>query len=91
MRRVSKLQGRRILVMGGSSGMGFSVAEVALQNGPDVVISSSNEAKLLKAVDRLRGSISHAMMTPREPRISSVACDLGDAASLEENLTAALE
>lgn len=86
-RYISKLQGKRLLVFGGSSGIGFGVAEAALEYGVDVVISSSNQSKLDKAIDRL-----HAGINPTNaPSISSVICNLADAATLKENITAALE
>ncbi|EEY18882.1 short-chain dehydrogenase [Verticillium alfalfae VaMs.102] len=109
LRYVTKLQGRRLLVLGGSSGIGFSVAEAALEHGADVIISSSNEAKLRKAVDRLRtGIVNPAIplgsgpgsenqssgsgtLSEESPRISSVTCDLANAATLEKNIASALE
>ena len=49
------LEGQRVLVIGGSSGMGFAVAEAALGQGADVVIASSSTDKVQKAVERLGG------------------------------------
>ncbi|OBT54652.1 hypothetical protein VE04_05645 [Pseudogymnoascus sp. 24MN13] len=47
---VSKLAGTRCLVIGGSSGIGFGVAEALIQNGASsVTISSSSTAKISSA------------------------------------------
>nr|CCE67074.1 dehydrogenase [Fusarium fujikuroi] len=52
---VSKLAGSRVLVIGGSSGIGFGVAEAAIQNGASsVFISSSSQTKISSAIERLK-------------------------------------
>lgn len=43
----------QVLVIGGSSGIGFAVARAALGEGARVTIASSSEAKLSGALDRL--------------------------------------
>ncbi|KAJ4156391.1 hypothetical protein NW754_008019 [Fusarium falciforme] len=54
---VSKLAGKRVLVIGGSSGVGFGVAEAALQNGASsVFISSSSQSKISSAIERLKSN-----------------------------------
>ncbi|MCB2079981.1 MAG: SDR family oxidoreductase [Novosphingobium sp.] len=50
-----ELKGQRILVIGGSSGIGFAVARAALEQGAQVIIASSNEGKLDDALSRLGG------------------------------------
>jgi NAD(P)-dependent dehydrogenase (short-subunit alcohol dehydrogenase family) len=52
---VVKLEGQRVLVIGGSSGIGFAVAKAALEDGAQVTIASSNPDKLRGAVARLGG------------------------------------
>jgi NAD(P)-dependent dehydrogenase (short-subunit alcohol dehydrogenase family) len=47
------LEGSRILVIGGSSGIGFAVARAALDHGAQVTIASSSPGRLSDAVDRL--------------------------------------
>lgn len=49
------LDGQRILVIGGSSGIGWAVARAALAEGADVTIASSNAKKMAQAVERLGG------------------------------------
>jgi len=50
-----KLEGQRVLVIGGTSGMGFAVARGAAADGARVTIASSNPDKLRGALDRLGG------------------------------------
>lgn len=64
------LQGTRILVVGGGSGIGYAVAEAALAEGAEVLIASTNAEKLAAASERLGGA-PHARL------------DLTDEAGLE--------
>jgi NAD(P)-dependent dehydrogenase (short-subunit alcohol dehydrogenase family) len=48
-----KLDGQRVLVIGGSSGIGLAVAQAALERGARVTIASSSPEKLRNATDRL--------------------------------------
>ena len=48
------LAGRVILITGGATGIGFSIAEAALRNGADVIIASRNTEKLEKAKEQLK-------------------------------------
>lgn len=47
------LQGKRILVVGGASGIGFAIARAALQHDATVVIASSNAERIASAVKEL--------------------------------------
>ena len=49
------LAGKRILVVGGGSGIGFAVAKAAKAEGAEVVIASTDADKLQAASDRLGG------------------------------------
>lgn len=42
----NKLSGARILVIGGSSGIGYCVAEATLEFGASVIISSSQQSRI---------------------------------------------
>jgi NAD(P)-dependent dehydrogenase (short-subunit alcohol dehydrogenase family) len=53
---MSKLAKRNILLIGGTSGIGFAVAKQALSDGASITISSSSEEKVSRAVERLRAS-----------------------------------
>lgn len=50
-----KLEGQRVLVIGGSSGIGLAVAKAALEDGARVTIASSRPERLSEAVARLGG------------------------------------
>lgn len=63
------LEGRRALVTGGSSGIGYAMAEAIGRAGADVVIVARRPAELDKAVSRLR---EHGVTA------SSISADLGD-------------
>jgi NAD(P)-dependent dehydrogenase (short-subunit alcohol dehydrogenase family) len=53
-------------VIGGSSGIGFAVAEAALAEGAKVVIGSSSDANVQAAVGRLGAGASGAVANVRE-------------------------
>lgn len=50
----NKLQNSRILILGGSSGLGYAVTEATLEHGALVAISSSNESRIQAAVQKLK-------------------------------------
>ncbi|KXS15501.1 NAD(P)-binding protein [Gonapodya prolifera JEL478] len=60
----SKLAGKRVLVIGGTSGIGLAVASGALSYGASVVIASSSLTKVEAAVQRLR-STTQPLHAPR--------------------------
>ena len=65
------LDGKRVVVLGGSSGIGFAVAEAAARAGAAVVVASRRRARVDEAVARLpAGAEGHAL-------------DLTDAAAVE--------
>src|SRR6202030_2070702 len=49
------LQGKRVVVVGGSSGIGLAVAEQAASQGAKVVIVSSTAERVQKAVESIGG------------------------------------
>ncbi|KAI1781301.1 putative short chain dehydrogenase/ reductase [Hypoxylon cercidicola] len=53
---MAPISGQSILVIGGSSGIGFSVAKLALAENVRVVIASSSEAKVNDAIRRLKAA-----------------------------------
>ena len=61
------LQGKSILVVGGSSGIGFGVAKaVLLERASRVVIASSNKARVTEAKERLVAALSKAGLSAQE-------------------------
>lgn len=91
LKYVNKLQGHRVLVFGGSTGVGFAVAEAALEHGAQVIISSSNQTKLDAAVSRLSEHIKAANLGDPSKLISAKVCDLGNVDTVEENVIQAYE
>ena len=65
------LEGQRVVVIGGSSGIGLAVAECALADGAEVVVGSSNPANVEAVVQRLGNAASGS------------AVDVKDEASVE--------
>ncbi len=63
---VPSLRDQRVVVIGGSSGIGFAVAEAVLAEGASVVIGSSGEAKVQVALGRLGAGASGAVANVRE-------------------------
>jgi len=56
------LHGKHVVVIGGSSGIGLAVARAALDEGAQVTIASSQQAKVDAAVDRLGEGASGAAL-----------------------------
>ncbi|MER7498964.1 SDR family oxidoreductase [Nonomuraea pusilla] len=69
LRDLFSLRGRRALVTGGSSGIGYAMAEAIGRAGAEVVLVARRQAELDAAVRRLRG---HGVTA------SSISADLGD-------------
>ena len=57
MKQGNGLQGKRVVVLGGSSGIGLAVAEQASSQGANVVVVSSNPDRIQKAVQSLDGRV----------------------------------
>lgn len=53
-----KLSGKRVVVIGGTSGIGLAVAAGALEEGAEVRVGSSQEAKIERARAHLSGQVS---------------------------------
>ncbi|KAF2725305.1 NAD(P)-binding protein [Polychaeton citri CBS 116435] len=84
----SKLHGKHILVIGGSGGIGYGVAEAALEHGATVTISSSNPTRIENSVTSLGAAYPSAKGSNR---IHGEACDIGDASTAEANLATLLD
>jgi len=77
----TKLSGKHVLIIGGSSGIGFAVAEACLEQGASVTISSSKQSRIEEAIERL----SSAYPTKKE-KIAGYPCNLGEESTLESNV-----
>jgi NAD(P)-dependent dehydrogenase (short-subunit alcohol dehydrogenase family) len=72
------LQGKRIVVLGGSSGIGLAVAQAAAREGAAVVIASSRRARVEEALKTLpEGAEGHALDLTDEPAVRALFAGLG--------------
>lgn len=69
---LNKLQGQRVLLVGGTSGIGYGIAEASIENGATVIVASRRESSVASAVEELKKSYPDA-----KSRISGYTCDLG--------------
>jgi NAD(P)-dependent dehydrogenase (short-subunit alcohol dehydrogenase family) len=83
---INKLQGKRVLIFGGTSGIGYAVAEACIEHGATVFISGSNAEKLEKTVQRLKSSYPNIQAS----QVVTHVCDLSDASNLDKNLESLL-
>lgn len=51
------LKNKRVLITGGSSGIGFSIAKKCVQEGANVVITGRSESKLIEAKSKFNNSV----------------------------------
>jgi NAD(P)-dependent dehydrogenase (short-subunit alcohol dehydrogenase family) len=73
------LKGQRIVVIGGSSGIGFAVAARALGEGAHVVVGSSNAANVDAAMVRLGERVSGSAVDVRsEASVAEFFARIGD-------------
>jgi NAD(P)-dependent dehydrogenase (short-subunit alcohol dehydrogenase family) len=61
-----QLVGKKVVVVGGSSGIGLATAEMAQAEGADVIIASRNEERLNAAASKLKVSAATADVTSDE-------------------------
>ena len=71
------LDGKRVIVIGGASGIGFAVAALARQIGAEVVIASSTPANVDAAVARLPGAAGSTVDLRDETSIARFFENLG--------------
>ncbi|MGY4472892.1 SDR family oxidoreductase [Bradyrhizobium sp. USDA 3364] len=71
------LDGKRVIAIGGSSGIGFAVAALAQERGAEVVIASSNTANVDAAAARLPGSSGRTVDLRDEAGVSRFFAEVG--------------
>jgi len=77
----NKLVNARVLVLGGTSGIGYAVAEAAVDHGAFVIVSSSNPKKIQATIEQLQKSYPDS-----SSKVIGFPCDLGNPATLESNV-----
>lgn len=78
--KYQKLLNKHVLVIGGTSGIGFGVAEASLASGAQVSVSSSNQSRVDAAVEKLKGDFP-------DQKVAGYACDLSKP-TVEQDLEA---
>lgn len=81
----SKLVNSRILIFGGSSGIGYAAAEAVVENGATVFISSSSQKRVGEAVSRIQKTYPS-----KKEHVKGIVCNLGSE-DMESNIVAALK
>ncbi|KAF2681781.1 short chain dehydrogenase [Lentithecium fluviatile CBS 122367] len=77
----NKLQNARILIIGGSAGIGYGVAEACIEHGAHVVISSSNPTRVQTAVNKIKNAYPS-----KASNIIGLTVDLGKQDTLDSEL-----
>jgi NAD(P)-dependent dehydrogenase (short-subunit alcohol dehydrogenase family) len=72
------LHNKRVVILGGSSGIGLAVAEQAVSQDAKVVIASSNAERVQKTVESLgRNAQGYAVDLADEPAVETLFTNLG--------------
>jgi NAD(P)-dependent dehydrogenase (short-subunit alcohol dehydrogenase family) len=75
----TNLRGQRVIIIGGTSGLGFATAEAAAQEGAAVVVASSSRAKVDSAIARLPdGSEGHVLDLSNEEEVRAFFDRIGE-------------
>lgn len=74
---VLSLEGKRVVVIGGGSGIGFSVAALAQNLGAEVVIATSQAANVEAALGRLPGATGRTVDVRDEGMVATFFEELG--------------
>src|ERR1700739_4027852 len=74
---IMTLNGKRIVVLGGSSGIGLATARAALREGASVVIASSQQARVEQALSTLPGAEGYAVDLTDEAAVQAFFARIG--------------
>lgn len=81
---LNKLQNKRVLIIGGTAGIGYAVAEASVEHGAIVTIASSQQVNIDNAIQTLKASYPDAAN-----RINGHVCNI-DSPDVKANLTTLL-
>jgi len=65
------MQGQRVVVIGGTSGIGLAVARAALAEGAAVLVGSSSAAKVSAVAEKAPGAEAHAVDVTNEASVQA--------------------
>ncbi len=78
MEQENGLHNKRVVILGGSSGIGLAVAEQTASQGAKVVIASSNAERVEKAIESLGGNAQgHTLDLSDEQAVETLFAKLG--------------
>lgn len=73
------LENKKVVILGGSSGLGLATAQAAAEDGAEVIIVSSNQKRIDKALESLpKNSKGLAVSLDREENIKSLFNKIGN-------------
>lgn len=76
---MDNLKGKKVVILGGSVGIGFATAKAAAEEGAEVIIVSSNQERLNKALNQLPGNAqSFAVDLSDEQQIATLFTGIGN-------------
>ncbi|CAF3597932.1 unnamed protein product [Fusarium graminearum] len=79
MSPTNKLQDKLVIVIGGTSGIGFAVAKACVEHGAKVVVAGRSQGKVDGAIERLR------TVADEQSKVRGYICDLSSP-DVEENV-----
>jgi NAD(P)-dependent dehydrogenase (short-subunit alcohol dehydrogenase family) len=71
------MQNQRVVIIGGTSGIGLAVAKAAIADGASVVVASSSAEKVGKAKDRVPGAEARTIDVRDEANVQAFFAHLG--------------
>ena len=78
---MNSVESAKVLIIGGTSGAGFGVAEALLEHDASIIVSSSSEDRVKNAVKKLEEPCPSA-----EGRVQGIVCNLGSKDTLESEV-----
>jgi NAD(P)-dependent dehydrogenase (short-subunit alcohol dehydrogenase family) len=75
---IVSLQDTNVVVIGGSSGIGFAVAKLAAEAGAKVIIGGRNKSRLAAAAKKISGSKTHPIDVSDETQVVTFFDQVGE-------------